>query len=186
MINEKKGLIVVNTGDGKGKTTAALGMVLRSLGYGHKVAVVQFAKGNWTTGEKLFIEQLKAFESLNSLLIWHSGAVKTGAWLKDNTLEDNQKLAQDIFQIAKNILEENNDLQLLVLDEFNIAMANGYLSVAEIIEFLEKCKNSNIDVVLTGRNAPEDLMKYADTVTIMTEYKHAFKNGINAKKGIDY
>ncbi len=186
MTNEKKGLILVNSGDGKGKTTAALGMVLRSLGYGHKVAVVQFAKGNWTTGEKLFIEQLKAFESLSSLLIWHSGAVKAGAWLKDNTLQDNQELAQHIFQLAKDILKENDDLKLLVLDEFNIAIANGYLSIAEIIKFLEKCKNNNIDVVLTGRNAPEDLMKYADTVTLMTEYKHAFKKGINAKKGVDY
>ena len=185
-MDNENGLVLVNTGKGKGKTTAALGMVLRSLGYGQKVAVIQFAKGNWHTGERYFADILNGCEELSKQLIWYSGAVKKGVWLKDNLQADNENLAEDVFNIAQKIVDTNNDLKLLVLDEFNVALDGDYLGCDELISFLEKCKNMGITIVVTGRNAPAKLITYADTVTEMVEVKHAYKTGKIAKKGVDF
>ncbi|UDQ99085.1 cob(I)yrinic acid a,c-diamide adenosyltransferase [Lentisphaerota bacterium WC36G] len=186
MANSGQGIIVVNTGNGKGKTTAALGMVLRSLGYENKVAVVQFAKGNWLTGERNFAELLLEHPKLQDKLIWQCGAVKSGKWLKDNDEIDNFQLGKVLFDDTKKIVSENSDLQLLVLDEFNIALANKYIDLVEFLDFISQCKKANIDVVITGRNAPKELIDAADTVSDINEIKHAFKAGIIAKKGVDF
>jgi cob(I)alamin adenosyltransferase len=177
----QKGLIIVNTGTGKGKTTAALGMVLRSLGHGYRVAIVQFIKGAWEPAEK------KAFEP------WSTGdtpqlefhAMGEGfTWETQDRDRDIQK-AQEAWQKALSFII-NPAFKLVLLDEVNIALKLGYLQVEEILAGLEQ-KPSESHVILTGRGAPEALIDRADLVTEMTLVKHPFKEqGIKAQAGIEF
>ncbi len=173
----EKGLIVVNTGNGKGKTTAALGMVLRSLGHGHKVAIVQFIKGAWEPAEKA------AFSHWGEQLEFH--AMGEGfTWETQDRDRDIQK-AQEAWNTALSYIR-NPEFRLVLLDEVNIALKLGYLAVEDVLAGLEQ-KPEDSHVILTGRGAPAALIERADLVTEMTLVKHPFREqGIKAQPGIEF
>ena len=174
----KKGLIMVFTGNGKGKTTASLGMVLRTLGHGYKVAIIQFIKGGWTTGEE---QALKFFSSNVS---WH--ALGEGfTWETQDRIRD-QKLVKEAWTLAKKYMQEES-YKLIILDEINIATKLGYISPEEIISFINTLKARENHIVLTGRGASEKIINFADLVTEMKLVKHPFKDqGIKAQKCVEY
>ena len=128
----KKGLLIVFTGNGKGKTTASLGMALRTIGHGYKVAIIQFIKGGWTTGEE------KALKNLSSSISWHSLG-EGFTWETQDRIRD-EKLVQESWQLAKNYIK-NESYKLIILDEINIATKLGYLDSEEIITFLKSLNN---------------------------------------------
>lgn len=173
----EKGLIVVNTGNGKGKTTAALGMVLRSLGHGYRVAIVQFIKGAWEPAEKA------AFEKWDNQLEFH--AMGEGfTWETQDRDRDIQK-AQEAWQLALTFIR-NPAFRLILLDEINIALKLDYLQVQQVLAGLEE-KPDLSHIILTGRGAPPALIERADLVTEMTLVKHPFKEqGVKAQPGIEY
>jgi cob(I)alamin adenosyltransferase len=173
----EKGLIIVNTGNGKGKTTAALGMVLRSLGHGYQVAIVQFIKGAWEPAEKavfgLWPDQLK-FHAMGEGFTWET-----------QDRERDIQNAQAAWQKGLDYIR-NPDYRLVLLDEVNIALKLGYLTVDEILAGLAQ-KPVNSHVILTGRGAPTALIEKADLVTEMTLIKHPFREqGVKAQAGIEY
>ncbi|MCL1463860.1 cob(I)yrinic acid a,c-diamide adenosyltransferase [Argonema galeatum] len=174
---KEKGLIIVHTGNGKGKTTAALGMVLRSLGHGYRVAIVQFIKGAWEPAEKA------AFGRWDDLLEFH--AMGEGfTWETQDKERDIQK-AQLAWDKALTFIR-NPEYKLVLLDEINVALKLGYLSVEEVVAGLEQ-KPAQTHVILTGRGAPAGLIEKADLVTEMTLIKHPFREqGIKAQAGIEY
>ena len=151
----KKGLLIVFTGNGKGKTTASLGMALRTIGHGYKVAIIQFIKGGWTTGEE------KALKNLSSNISWHSLG-EGFTWETQDRIRD-EKLVQEAWQLSKKYIN-NESYKLIILDEINIAIKLGYLSSEEIITFLKSLNNRNNHIVLTGRGASDLIIKYADLV----------------------
>ena len=174
----KKGLLIVFTGNGKGKTTASLGMALRTIGHGHKVAVIQFIKGGWRTGEE------KALKSLSSNISWHSLG-EGFTWETQDRVRD-EKLVKEAWKLAKKYIK-NESYKLIILDEINIATKLGYLASEEIITFLKNIKNRKNHIVLTGRGAPDSIINYADLVTEMKLIKHPFKEqGIKAQKCIEF
>ena len=174
----KKGLLIVFTGNGKGKTTAALGMVLRTIGHGYKVAIIQFIKGGWTTGEE------KALKNLSSKISWHSLG-EGFTWETQDRIRD-EKLVKDAWQLAKKYIK-NESYKLIILDEINIATKLGYLASEEIISFLNSLNNRKNHIVLTGRGASDNIINYADLVTEMKLIRHPFKEqGIKAQKCIEY
>jgi len=172
-----KGLIIVNTGNGKGKTTAALGMVLRSLGHGYRVAIVQFIKGAWEPAEKA------AFEKWENQLEFH--AMGEGfTWETQDRDRDIQK-AQAAWEKSLTFIR-NPEFQLVLLDEINIALKLGYLQVEQILAGIAE-KPATSHLILTGRGAPAALIERADLVTEMTLVKHPFKEqGIKAQPGIEF
>ncbi len=178
--NLEKGLVIVFTGNGKGKTTAALGMGLRTLGHGYKVAIIQFIKGSWTTGEK------KAFEKFSNNIEWKSlGAGFT--WETQNRNKD-QFLVKNAWEVAKECIK-NESYKLVILDEINIAIKLGYINTEEIIIFLKDLNmNKNLcHVILTGRGASEEIIAFADLVTEMKLIKHPFREqGIKAQECVEY
>ncbi len=178
--NLEKGLVIVFTGNGKGKTTAALGMGLRTLGHGYKVAIIQFIKGAWTTGEK------KAFEKFSNNIEWKSlGAGFT--WETQNRNKD-QYLVNKAWELAKEFIK-NESYKLVILDEINIAIKLGYINTEEIIIFLKDLNmNKNLcHVILTGRGASKEIIEFADLVTEMKLIKHPFKEqGIKAQECVEY
>ncbi|WP_390693229.1 cob(I)yrinic acid a,c-diamide adenosyltransferase [Aetokthonos hydrillicola] len=173
----EKGLIIVNTGNGKGKTTAALGMVLRSLGHGYKVAIIQFIKGSWEPAEK------QAFSFWSDQLEFHA----MGEGFTWETQDRDRDIENAIAAWRKGLeYIRNPDFKLVVLDEINIAMKLGYLRVEEILAGLEH-KPADSHVILTGRGAPTALIQRADLVTEMTLVKHPFRDqGVKAQPGIEY
>jgi cob(I)alamin adenosyltransferase len=173
----EKGLIIVNTGNGKGKTTAALGMVMRSLGHGYRVAIVQYIKGAWEPAEKAvlskFSDQLE-FQAMGEGFTW-----------------DTQDRDRDI-QMAKLAWEKSlsyiveESYRLILLDEINVALKLGYLDPDEVLAGLEQ-KPANTHVILTGRGAPAAIIDRADLVTEMNPIKHPFREqGIKAQPGIEF
>ncbi len=175
---EKKGLLIVFTGNGKGKTTASLGMALRTIGHGHKVAIIQFIKGGWKTGEE------KALKNLSSKISWHSLG-EGFTWETQNRIRDEQ-LVKEAWKVAKEYIK-NESYKLIILDEINIATKLGYLSSEEIITFLKSLKKRKNHIVLTGRGASESIINYADLVTEMKLIKHPFKEqGIKAQKCVEF
>ncbi|MGB5633014.1 MAG: cob(I)yrinic acid a,c-diamide adenosyltransferase [Waterburya sp.] len=175
--NQEKGLIIVNTGNGKGKTTAALGMVMRSLGHGYKVAIVQFIKGAWEPAEKAVLErwsdQLK-FHAMGEGFTWET----------QDRQRDIEKAAAAWSTSLDYIL--NPEYRLVLLDEINIALKLGYLDVNSVIEGLSR-KPEDSHVILTGRGAPDKLIAIADLVTEMSLIKHPFREqGIKAQPGIEF
>lgn len=175
--SQSKGLIIVNTGEGKGKTTAALGMVVRSLGHGYRVAVIQFIKGAWEPAEKavfgLWPDQLE-FYAMGEGFTWET--------------QDRQRdilHAEKAWQKGLEFIK-NPEYQLVLLDEINIALKLGYLDVKDIIAGLKQ-KPSDSHVILTGRGAPVELQEMADLVTEMKLIKHPFRDqGVKAQPGIEY
>jgi cob(I)alamin adenosyltransferase len=175
--SQEKGLIIVHTGNGKGKTTAALGMVLRSLGHGYRVAIVQFIKGAWEPAEKAVLGQWP------DQLVFH--AMGEGfTWETQDRDRDIQK-AQAAWQLALGYIQ-NPDYQLVLLDEVNVALKLGYLDADSIVQGLST-KPEMSHVILTGRGAPQPLMDTADLVTEMTMVKHPFREqGVKAQAGIEF
>jgi len=172
---KKKGLIVVNTGDGKGKTTAALGVALRASGYGMKVIMIQFFKGKWKYGELRSAPKLGTFEirPMGHGFTWES---------KD--IEVDKRMVREAWQAASvEILSGKYDL--VILDEINYALHYGFLPVEDVVEFLKK-KPAMLHVILTGRNAKPEIIGIADMVTEMRDIKHPFNEGIVAQKGIEF
>jgi len=176
--NSKKGLLIVFTGNGKGKTTASLGMALRTIGHGYKVAIIQFIKGGWTTGEE------KALKNLSSNISWHSLG-EGFTWETQDRIRD-EKLVQEAWQLAKKYIK-NESYKLIILDEINIATKLGYLASEEIITFLKSLKNRKNHIVLTGRGASDSIINFADLVTEMKLIRHPFKEqGIKAQKCVEF
>src|SRR5262245_32489417 len=172
----EKGLLIVNTGSGKGKTTAAFGLALRMLGHGRRVGVVQFVKGAWHTGEK---DALAAF---GNRIEWHS--------MGEGFTWETQDKARDIAA-AERAWEKAQELMadptigLVILDELNIALRYDYLGVTRVVSTL-LARREDLHVVVTGRNAKPDLIAAADLVTEMTLVKHHFAAGVKAQKGIEF
>jgi cob(I)alamin adenosyltransferase len=174
----KKGLLIVFTGNGKGKTTASLGMALRTIGHGYKVAIIQFIKGSWTSGEE------KALKNMSSNISWHSLG-EGFTWETQDRIRD-EKLVREAWQLAKEYIK-NESYRLIILDEINIATKLGYLAAEEIITFLKSLSNRKNHVVLTGRGASDTIINYADLVTEMKQIRHPFKEqGIKAQKCIEF
>ncbi len=174
----KKGLLIVFTGNGKGKTTASLGMALRTIGHGFKVAIIQFIKGGWTTGEE------KALKNLSSKISWHSLG-EGFTWETQDRIRD-EKLVQEAWQLAKKYIKDES-YKLIILDEINIATKLGYLAPEEIITFLKSLNKRKNHIVLTGRGASDSIINFADLVTEMKPIKHPFKEqGIKAQKCVEF
>ncbi|UKP00682.1 cob(I)yrinic acid a,c-diamide adenosyltransferase [Nostoc sp. UHCC 0870] len=173
----EKGLIIVNTGNGKGKTTAALGMVLRSLGHGYKVAIVQYIKGSWEPSEKkvfsLWADQIE-FHAMGEGFTWETQD-------RDRDLEKASAAWEKSLEFIR-----NPDFQVVLLDEINIALKMGYLQVDEVLAGLAE-KPPNKHVILTGRGAPAAIIDRADLVTEMTLVKHPFRDqNVKAQPGIEF
>ena len=170
-----RGLVLVHTGDGKGKSSSAFGVIIRALGWGQRVGVVQFIKGKWITGERQF------FDSLGSV-DWHT--MGEGFTWDTQDRERDIAAAEAAFTRAREMMT-SGDYDLIVLDEINIALRYDYLPVDTVLEAL-KSRSDRTSVVLTGRDAKPELCDYADLVSEMREVKHPFKAGIKAQRGIDY
>ncbi|MEA5418191.1 cob(I)yrinic acid a,c-diamide adenosyltransferase [Spirulina sp. CCNP1310] len=175
--NQEKGLIIINTGNGKGKTTAALGMVMRSLGHGYRVAIVQFIKGAWEPAEKAVLERFGdqlVFRAMGEGFTWETQD-------RDRDIAN----AQTAWETALEFIQ-NPEYRLVLLDEVNIALKLGYLDVATVLAGLET-KPADSHVILTGRGAPPELIERADLATEMTLLKHPFKEqGVKAQAGIEF
>jgi cob(I)alamin adenosyltransferase len=171
----EKGLVLVHTGAGKGKSSSAFGVVVRALGWKQKVGVVQFIKGKWKTGERLFFERLGD-------VTWHT--MGEGFTWDTQDKERDIAAAQAAFAKGREMME-SGEYDLIIMDEINIAMRYDYISVQDVIAGLD-ARDSRTGVILTGRDAKPELCEYADLVTEMTEVKHPFKAGIKAQRGVDY
>jgi cob(I)alamin adenosyltransferase len=182
--SQEKGLIVVNTGTGKGKTTAALGMVLRSLGHGYRVAIVQFIKGAWEPAEKAAFEHwTSAATDQTPQLEFH--AMGEGFTWETQDKERDLEKAQAAWKKSL-LFIRNPDFRLVLLDEINIALKLNYLNVQDVLAGLKE-KPAETHVILTGRGAPAELIEQADLVTEMTLVKHPFREqNIKAQPGIEF
>jgi cob(I)alamin adenosyltransferase len=175
--NREKGLVIIHTGNGKGKTTAALGMVLRSLGHGYQVAIVQFIKGAWEPAEK------EIFSRFSDRLEFH--AMGEGFTWETQDRDRDTQMALAAWEKALQFIR-NPDYKLVLLDEINVAMKLGYLSVDRVLAGLEE-KPGDTHVILTGRGAPAAAIARADLVTEMTLVKHPFREqGVKAQPGIEF
>lgn len=178
MAEQRNGLILVNTGDGKGKTTAALGMALRAWGQGMKVLVLQFIKGGWKYGE------LKAAEKLGpdfEMRQMGEGFIKGPG---DQSLEEHRQAAAEALAAAVTEISSGK-YDLIILDEILYAIHYGLVALDDALELMAK-KPDRLHLVLTGRNAPPEIIEQADLVTEMKEIKHHYNKGIPAQKGIEF
>jgi cob(I)alamin adenosyltransferase len=174
----RRGLIIVNTGPGKGKTTAAMGTALRAVGNGMKVLMLQFLKGSWHYGE---LEAVQSFGDRFVMRQMGRGFVKVGGAETD---PEDVRLVQEAWAEAdKAIL--SGEWDLVILDEINYAISYGMLDAAQVVETLKR-KPELVHVILTGRSAHPSIVEIADTVTEMREVKHAYQKGIMAQRGIEY
>ncbi|UXI66536.1 cob(I)yrinic acid a,c-diamide adenosyltransferase [Tahibacter amnicola] len=171
----ERGIIVVNTGNGKGKSSSGFGMVARALGHGLHVGVVQFIKGSFSTGEEAFFRRFPGEVSYH--------VMGEGFTWETQDRERDIRAAQKAWQLAADMLSDP-ELDLVLLDELNIALKYQYVDVADVIAALTS-RPPNQHVVITGRAAPQALVDIADTVTEMQVVKHAFAAGIKAQKGIE-
>lgn len=172
----KKGLIMVYTGDGKGKTTAALGLAFRALGHSLPVCIIQFIKGSWTYGE------LKTAERLEGLLDFH--VVGKGFTRNSKDPDKDRAAARDGWSLAKSVISAGRH-HLIILDEFTWAVKLGMVSEAEAVETL-RARPEGLHVLITGRDAPLCFLEMADLITEMREIKHPYKVGVAAQKGIEW
>ncbi|MBD3168675.1 MAG: cob(I)yrinic acid a,c-diamide adenosyltransferase [candidate division Zixibacteria bacterium] len=173
------GLTIVYTGNGKGKTTASLGLCVRAVGYNHKVCVVQFVKGSWKYGE---IEGIKRLEPEVEFHTMGKGFV--GIIDDELPFEEHQKAAYDTLEFARGKLV-SGDFNTIILDEINVAVNLGLIEVEDVLKLIEE-KPEKTHLVLTGRYATEEVIEKADLVTEMTEIKHPYQKGILAQIGVDY
>jgi cob(I)alamin adenosyltransferase len=173
---EERGLLIVHTGAGKGKSTAAFGMVLRCLGHGMRVGIVQFVKGVWSTGERAALQRF--------------GDLVTCRAMGEGFTWDTQDRARDIaatrhaWETAKAMIADPS-YRLVLLDELNIVVRYDYLPLDEVIATL-KAKPRDLHVIVTGRNAKPELVAAADLVTEMSQVKHPFRAGVKAQQGIEF
>ncbi|NEP57586.1 MAG: cob(I)yrinic acid a,c-diamide adenosyltransferase [Symploca sp. SIO2G7] len=182
--SKQKGLIIVNTGNGKGKTTASLGMVLRSLGHGYRVAIVQFIKGAWEPAEKTAFQHWTIATNGKPPQLEFYAMGEGFTWDTQDRERDIAKAQEAWAKSLEFIL--NPDFQLVLLDEVNVALKLGYLDIQEILAGLEQ-KPVDSHIILTGRGAPKALIERADLVTEMTLVKHPFREqGIKAQPGIEF
>jgi cob(I)alamin adenosyltransferase len=174
-VDPDRGLVLVHTGNGKGKSSSAFGVVIRALGWKQTVGVVQFIKGSWITGERQFFDRLGG-------VTWHT----MGEGFTWDTQDRDRDIAAATAAYTKAVdMMKSGDYDLIVLDEINIALRYDYLDVAEVIKGLES-RDKRTGVILTGRDAKPELMDYADLVSEMTEIKHPYKSGIKAQRGVDF
>ena len=173
---ERRGLVVVITGNGKGKTTSAMGMALRASGHGMKVCIIQFIKGTWKYGE-LF--SAKRFTDLLDIHVMGNGFT----W-KSNDRERDKALAMEAWAYAAQQMVSGK-YALVIVDELTYLMTFGFLRQAEVVDVLSE-RRDDLHVVVTGRNAPQVLIDAADLVTDMIEMKHPYKEGVKAQKGIEF
>lgn len=175
----EEGLIIVYTGNGKGKTTAALGMVLRATGYNQKVCMIQFIKGSWHYGE---LDSAKRLAPEFELITAGKGFV--GIIDDTSPKEEHEKAGEDAIEISrKKILE--NIYDIIILDEVNYAINLGLVKLEDVLKLI-KTKPKKLTLVLTGNHVKSEIVDIADLVTEMKEIKHPFKSGKKAKKGIDF
>lgn len=172
-----KGLLMVHTGAGKGKSTAAFGLALRALGHGWKVGVVQFGKGAWRSGERKMLEALG-----ESKVSWHTLG-EGFTWETQDRARD-EAAARRAWDKARELMQDP-DIRLLVLDELNIALRYAHLPLEEVVSTLQG-RRENLHIVVTGRNAKPELVAAADLVTEMTLVKHHFASGVKAQEGIEF
>jgi len=176
--SDEKGLILVHTGTGKGKSSSGFGMILRCIAHNMPCAVVQFVKGAWDTGER-------------RLLTSHFGDLCQFHAMGEGFTWETQDRARDIaaaekgWEKAKELIRDP-EIRMVLLDEINIALRYGYLDPAEVVAFLQAEKPALTHVVLTGRNAPEEVIEAADLVTEMTLVKHPFRSGIKGQPGVEF
>jgi cob(I)alamin adenosyltransferase len=173
-----KGLVIVHTGDGKGKTTAALGMALRAVGHGQNVVMIQFIKGQWTSGEVNAIAKLAPYLEIIPMgrgFMWTE---------EEKQSEENLRLVRDAWDLCRSKMM-SREYKMVIFDEINNVISYGMLPVEEVIEALAT-KPSDVHVVLTGRGAHPALIERADLVTEMCDIKHPFRQGIAAQKGVDF
>ena len=175
----QKGLVIVYTGGGKGKTSAALGLVLRAVGYNHKVCMVQFVKGSWHYGE---LDSAKRLAPEFELITAGKGFV--GILDDKSPREEHVKAANDTLAISREKITSGK-FDVVILDEINYAIQLELLKLDDVIDMI-KSKPTELDLVLTGNHATKEVIELADLVTEMKEIKHPFKSGIKAKKGIDF
>ncbi|MDR6267444.1 MULTISPECIES: cob(I)yrinic acid a,c-diamide adenosyltransferase [Rhodobacterales] len=175
---EKKGLVIVHTGKGKGKSSAAFGMIFRCIAHDMKCGVVQFIKGGMSTGERDLI--LSKFTDTCSFHTMGEGFT----WETQDKTRDTE-MAQAAWEKAKELIRDESN-HMVLLDEINIALRYDYIDVNEVVEFLSTEKPEMTHVVLTGRNAKEELIELADLVTEMELIKHPFRSGIKAQIGVEY
>ena len=185
MSKRRRGLIMVVTGNGKGKTTSALGLAFRALGSGFRVFMVQYIKGKWKTGEKKLADLLRAHADHLGLDIEIRPMGDGFTW---NTQDRAQDIAttRAIWEVSKEAIASGR-YDLVILDEINVVMSDrlGYLDPEEVIEFL-KTKDPDLHVVLTGRGAPPEVCDFADTVSEIRAVKHHYKAGVKAQQGIEF
>jgi cob(I)alamin adenosyltransferase len=178
MTDVHHGLIIVNTGPGKGKTTAAMGTALRAVGNGMKVLMLQFLKGSWHYGE---LDAAKAFDDKFVMKQMGRGFVKVGGAETD---PEDIRLVEEAWEEARQSIN-SGQWDLVILDEINYAISYGMLDPAKVAEAL-KHKPEQVHVILTGRNAHPTIVELADTVTEMKQVKHAYEKGVMAQRGIEY
>ena len=172
----QKGILLVHTGPGKGKSTAAFGLALRALGHGWRVGVVQFVKGAWETGEKT------AFMRFGDQMSWHTMG-EGFTWETQDKARD-VAAARRAFDKARELMADPT-IKLLILDELNIALRYDYLPLQEVLDTFA-ARRSDLNIVVTGRNAKPELMALADGVTEMGAVKHHFASGVKAQAGIEF
>jgi len=172
----EKGLLIVHTGKGKGKSTAAFGLVMRALGHGFKIGIVQFVKGKWETGER---SVLARFPELVTIRAMGEGFT----WETQDRARD-IAAAQGAWEQAKQMIDDPS-YRLILLDELNIVLRYDYLPIADVVAKLAS-RRPGLHVVVTGRNAKDELIAAADLVTEMTMIKHPFREGVKAQVGIEF
>jgi cob(I)alamin adenosyltransferase len=177
----EKGLLIVHTGKGKGKSTAAFGLAARAIGNGMRVGIVQFVKGKWETGERAVLEKFPDQVTIRTM-----GEGFT--WETQDRARD-IRAAEAAWEVSKEMIEasrgETPKYDMVILDELNIVLRYDYLPLDEVVAFL-KAKPHDLHVVVTGRNAKDELIEAADLVTEMTMVKHPFRAGVKAQKGIEF
>jgi len=173
--DKEQGVSVLLTGNGKGKSSSAFGMLARSLGYGHNCAVVQFIKGEWECGEELFFSQLP-------LVSYH--AMGAGFTWETQNLEKDKAAAEKAWTLAASLLADPA-IDFLMLDELTYMFTQGWLDLEKVTQAILE-RPANMNLVVTGRGAPEGLIAACDTVSEVKDIKHAFRNGIKAQRGIEF
>ena len=174
--DRRNGVVLVHTGHGKGKSSSAIGMVFRAAGWGMQVCVIQYIKGKWQTGEQKAAEKFDNIE-------WH--ALGDGFTWDTKNPEQDIKTSREIWTLSKfKICSEQFDL--VVLDEINYCSSYGWITGIEIAEFIKQQKPPWMHLVLTGRDAAQEVIDIADTVTEMQAIKHAFDKGIKAEQGVEF
>ena len=171
-------MLIINTGNGKGKTTAAIGQIIRALGHGHKVCLIQLFKGESFYGEQKILAKLDGLD-------FFSFAKEHPYCIKNVTLEEAAGKCKAAFDKLMELANSSKRYDLVVLEEFNIALRDKFMDENNTVDLIKKLAEKS-DVVVTGRGAPQELMDVADLVTEMKEIKHPFNKGVQARKGIEF